>query len=155
MARPFKSRRICCSPDSNYFKPAGVPMGVLEEISLTMDEFEALRLADLEGLYHESAAQEMNVSRQTFGNIIASARRKMADCIVNTKAIKIEGGIFTMESERTFVCAQCQHEWQVPFGTQRPHKCPECESRDIHWSPKESGLFHMAGGRGRCRRRSS
>jgi predicted DNA-binding protein (UPF0251 family) len=155
MARPFKSRRICCSPDSNYFKPAGVPMGVLEEISLTMDEFEALRLADLEGLYHESAAQEMNVSRQTFGNIIASARKKMADCIVNTKAIKIEGGIFTMENKRTFVCAKCQHEWQVPFGTQRPHKCPECESRDIHRSPKERGLFHMAGGRGRCRRRSS
>jgi predicted DNA-binding protein (UPF0251 family) len=155
MARPFKSRRICCSPDANYFKPAGVPMGALEEISLSMDEFEALRLADLEGLYHESAAQEMNVSRQTFGNIIASARKKMADCIVNTRAIKIEGGIFTMENKRTFVCAQCQHEWQVPFGTRRPHKCPECESRDIHRSLKERGSFHMAGGRGRCRRRSS
>ena len=155
MARPFKSRRICCTPDSNYFKPAGVPMSALDEISLTMDEFEALRLADLEGLYHESAAQEMKVSRQTFGNIIASARKKMADCIVNTKAIKIEGGNYTMDSMRTFVCLECKHEWQIPFGTGCPDKCPECESRNIHRSPQERGYAHMAGGRGRCRRRSS
>jgi len=130
-------------------------MSALDEISLTMDEFEALRLADLEGLYHESAAQEMKVSRQTFGNIIASARKKMADCIVNTKAIKIEGGNYTMYSMRTFVCLKCKHEWQVPLGTGRPDKCPECESRNIHQPLQERGYAHMVGDWGRCRRRSS
>jgi len=93
MARPCRCRRIRCKPDTDYFKPRGIPLDVLEEIKLTLDELEAVRLADLAGLYQEDAAKKMNISRQTFGNIIKSARKKIADAILNAKALRIEGGI--------------------------------------------------------------
>ena len=67
-------------------------MDALEEVNLTLDELEAIRLADLRGLYQEDAAKKMNVSRQTFGNIINSAHKKIADALLNAKALKIEGG---------------------------------------------------------------
>ena len=92
MPRPFKCRRVCGTPGTDYFKPRGIPLSDLQEIGLTLDEFEAIRLADLEGLYQEDAAKKMDISRQTFGNIIASAHKKVADAIVNGKALKIEGG---------------------------------------------------------------
>ncbi|HOE17281.1 MAG TPA: DUF134 domain-containing protein [Syntrophorhabdaceae bacterium] len=90
MSRPKKCRCVNCCPDSSYFKPRGVPFVHLEEVSLNLDELEAIRLADLEGLYHEEAAGEMNVSRATFGRILDAARRKVAEAIVNGKALKIE-----------------------------------------------------------------
>ena len=93
MPRPCKCRRIRCKPDTTYFKPRGIPIDALEEVRLTLDEVEAMRLADQQGLYQHIAAVSMNVSRQTFGNIIHSAHRKTADAILNAKALKIEGGI--------------------------------------------------------------
>lgn len=96
MPRPFRCRKICCRPDSNYFKPRGVPVGFLQEVNLRLDELEAIRLADLEGMYQEDAAKKMNVSRQTFGSIVNSAHMKIADCLVNAKALKIEGGVVEM-----------------------------------------------------------
>lgn len=92
MPRPCRCRRIRCKPDTNYFKPRGIPLDMLEEVNLTLDELEAVRLADLEGLYQEDAAKKMNISRQTFGNIINSAHKKIADVLLNAKALKIEGG---------------------------------------------------------------
>jgi len=67
-------------------------MDKLEEIKLTLDELEAIRLADFNGLYQEGAAKKMNISRQTFGNIINSAHKKIADVLLHAKALKIEGG---------------------------------------------------------------
>jgi len=67
-------------------------LDALEEVNLTLDELEAIRLADLGGLYQEDAAKKMNVSRQTFGNIINLAHKKIADALLNAKALKIEGG---------------------------------------------------------------
>ena len=93
MPRPFKCRRVCGTPGTDYFKPRGIPLSNLQEIGLTLDEFEAIRLADLEGLYQEDAAKKMNISRHTFGNTIAAAHKKIADAIVNGKALKIAGGI--------------------------------------------------------------
>lgn len=93
MPRPFRCRRIGCRPDKNYFKPRGIPADMLEEVNLTLDELEAIRLADWQGLYQEDAAKKMNISRQTFGNIINSAHKKIADVLLNSKALKIEGGI--------------------------------------------------------------
>jgi uncharacterized protein len=92
MPRPCRCRRIRCNPDANYFKPRGIPLVNLEEVNLTLDELEAIRLADLEGLYQEDAAKKMNISRQTFGNIVNSAHKKTADALLNAKALKIEGG---------------------------------------------------------------
>jgi predicted DNA-binding protein (UPF0251 family) len=81
---------VACKPNALYFKPRGIPLFRLEEVSLALDEVEALRLADAEGLYHEEAAEKMGVSRATFGRIIAQARRKVAEAILTGKALKIE-----------------------------------------------------------------
>lgn len=84
------------TPLATYYKPAGVPLAALEEQVLTLDELEALRLADLEGLYQEEAARRMNVSRPTFGRIVESARSKVARALVNGQALRIEGGPVAM-----------------------------------------------------------
>jgi predicted DNA-binding protein (UPF0251 family) len=91
MPRPCRCRRIRCSPDTGYFKPRGIPLDMLEEVNLALDELEAVRLADWEGLYQEDAAKKMDISRQTFGNIIKRAHKKIADVLLNAKALKIEG----------------------------------------------------------------
>jgi uncharacterized protein len=67
-------------------------LDMLEEVNLALDELEAVRLADFDGLYQEDAAKKMNISRQTFGNIINSAHKKIADVLLHAKALKIEGG---------------------------------------------------------------
>jgi len=72
-----------------YFKPQGIPMRCLEEIELELDEVEALRLADIEDLYQADAAARMGVSRQTFGNIISRAHKKVATAILGGKALRI------------------------------------------------------------------
>jgi uncharacterized protein len=92
MTRPKCCRKIRCAPDVTYYKPRGIPASVLEEVRLTLDELEAIKLADLEGLYQEQAAGRMNISRQTFGRIIDSAHKKIADVLIHGKALKIEGG---------------------------------------------------------------
>jgi predicted DNA-binding protein (UPF0251 family) len=126
-------------PETNYFKPRGIPLSLLEEVILTVDEFEAIRLADLEGFYQEQAAEKMNVSRQTFGRIIESAHRKVAEALVRGKALKIEGGEFEMASMRKFKCYACQHSWDLPYGTGRPDNCPSCKSGNIHRAQEDRG----------------
>ena len=78
-------------PGCRYFKPAGVPLRTLQEVELTPDEVEALRLADFEGNYQEEAAAKMNISRPTFSRTVEIARKKVADALVNGKSIRLEG----------------------------------------------------------------
>ncbi|MCM8783154.1 MAG: DUF134 domain-containing protein [Candidatus Omnitrophica bacterium] len=153
MPRPFIPRRVCCQPQANYFKPKGIPLDMLREVNLTLDELETIRLADLEGLYQEEAAQKMGISRQTFGNTIDSAHKKIADALLNGKALKIEGGVVKMV-ERHFVCYDCKHTWSVPYGAPRPVECPQCKSTNIHRAPQDRGWARRGcgGGRGRCGR---
>jgi predicted DNA-binding protein (UPF0251 family) len=154
MARPFKCRRVYGGPVADYFKPRGIPVSALEEVNLTVDEFEAIRLADLEGMYQEEGAKKMKVSRQTFGNIINSAHKKIADSIVNGKALKIKGGVVKM-IERHFICYDCKNEWTLPYGAGRPGQCPKCKSANIHRAPQDRGWARrggFGGGRGLCRR---
>jgi len=89
MARPIKCRRVACDPGAVYYKPQGIPLFELEEIVLQLDEVEALRLADLDGLYQADAALKMGVSRQTFGNIISKAHTKVATALLEGKALRI------------------------------------------------------------------
>lgn len=155
MPRPLKTRRIGCKPDSNYFKPRGIPLTDLGEVVLTMDELEAVRLADFEGIYQEAAARRMNISRQTFGNIIKSAHQKIADALVNAKALRIEGGVVTMV-EKLFNCSECKHEWSVPYGMGRPGECPQCGGSKVHRSLDDRGRGRRGGsgpGRSRLRKR--
>ncbi len=92
MPRPFCRRRVAGRPAASIFKPIGIPVSELEEVVMTLDEFEAIRLADLEGLYQERAAETMRVSRPTFSRIVESAHRKIADAFVHGKALRMEGG---------------------------------------------------------------
>jgi len=94
MVRPRLCRRVRFQPNVVYFKPRGIPLRELEEVVLAVDEFEAVRLKDLEGLEQEDCAKKMNISQPTFHRMVLSARKKIADAIVNGKAIKIEGGNF-------------------------------------------------------------
>jgi len=90
MPRPCKKRRIRGNPNCNFFKPSGKRMIELEESKIDLSEFEAIRLKDFLGLSQEECADKMNISQSTFHRIILSARKKIADAIINGKAIKIE-----------------------------------------------------------------
>ena len=94
MPRPRLCRRVGRMPDVAYFKPAGIPKKDLDETVLGVDEYEAVRLKDLLGLGQEEAAQQMGISQPTFHRLVLGARKKIADAIVNGKAIMIEGGDF-------------------------------------------------------------
>ena len=159
MPRPTCCRRVGGMPRCGLFRPAGVPCSSLEEIVLTVDEMEALRLADLEGAYQEQAAQQMNISRQTFGRVIESARRKVAQALCWGQALRIEGGAVEVVTMRRFQCYECQHVWELPHGTGRPQECPKCKSANIHRAPEDRGWAGRGPGwgrgRGRCRRRGA
>lgn len=90
--RPKKTRWVKCVPGERCFKPMCKPMNKLEGVYLTLDEFEAIRLGCLEGLKQVDAAKRMRISRPTFSRILTSAQKKIADGLVNIKAIRIEGG---------------------------------------------------------------
>jgi predicted DNA-binding protein (UPF0251 family) len=96
MPRPCCLRHIGFAPNTVLFRPAGVPACALEQVRLTLDEVEALRLADLNGLYQEQAAEQMKISRPTFSRIVEEARRKVADALIHGKALRLEGGIVKM-----------------------------------------------------------
>jgi predicted DNA-binding protein (UPF0251 family) len=147
MPRPKRCRRIGSSPGSSYFKPRSIPLSVLEETVMSVDEFEAIRLADLEGLYQELAAEKMSVSRQTFGRIIESARQKVAEALVRGKALKIEGGAIEVASGKTFSCCDCRHSWRLADEGNEGLKCPSCLSSNIQEAAKNRGCGK---GRRRC-----
>ena len=94
MARPVKRRRICCLPEVTEFIPGdGKAEGT---VTMTMDEFEVVRLIDRLGLSQEDCAAQMNVARTTVQNIYDSARKKLADCLVNGKRLEIRGGNYQL-----------------------------------------------------------
>jgi predicted DNA-binding protein (UPF0251 family)/predicted Fe-Mo cluster-binding NifX family protein len=100
MPRPCCKKAVACIKEYAVFKPKGIPLHALEEVLLTLDEIEALRLADLQGLYQEAAARSMQISRQTFGRIIASAHKKISDALLNGKALRIAGGNIHLKNEQ-------------------------------------------------------
>jgi len=118
MARPPKCRRVAFFPEVTYFKPAGIPLRLLEESRLSVEEAEAVRLKDLQGYDQEECARRMNISRPTLQRVLTAARRKMADAILHGKAIRIEGGNFEMAWHQ-FRCLN-GHEWDVPFEVIEP-----------------------------------
>jgi predicted DNA-binding protein (UPF0251 family) len=90
MTRPFKKRLIRFNPDVVYFKPQGIPLRVLEEVDLAIDELEAIRLCDYEELEQNEAAKRMKVSQSTLQRILTSGRSKIAEALIKGKAIKIK-----------------------------------------------------------------
>ena len=144
MGRQPLWRRVNFIPQITYFKPAGVRLAELEEIWLAVEEAEAIRLKDLEGLEQEECAQRMKISRTTYSRVLASARKKVADALLNGKAVRIEGGNFEMASRR-YRCFN-GHEWDVPFetvGVTPPDVCPTCTTTEI--SPLPPIVFGRRG----------
>lgn len=90
MPRPQKPRRILFEPNVTYFKPRAVPLSMLEEVDLEVDELEAIRLCDFENLDQVKAAKKMGISQSTLGRILSSAHKKIAEALVDGKAIKIK-----------------------------------------------------------------
>ncbi len=127
-----KWRRVAFMPQVTYFKPAAIPLSSLEEVCLSVEEAEAIRLKDLEELEQEDCAQKMSISRPTFHRLLVTARKKIADALVTGKAIRIEGGNFEM-AVRRFHCLN-GHEWDVPFEVMidaPPQFCPICNTPNI------------------------
>jgi len=100
MPRPKKRRLVEIEPNATYFKPRAIPLSELEEITLSVEEVEALRLRFLQGLSQEQAAKSMRISRPTFSRVLYSAGKKVSDALINGKAIKIEGGIYKLKARR-------------------------------------------------------
>lgn len=132
-----------------------VPDCHVEVVELALDEWEALRLADMEGLYHDAAAEQMGISRPTFGRLVERARHKVASALFGMKKLVVQGGPVAMRNVRTFSCADCGTQVQAPHGTPRPGECPSCHSSNIHRVTEERGHTVDAGGPGRCRSRGN
>ena len=152
MARPHKCRTVAGDPEHRSFRPTGTEFPETGVVEMTCDEFEAIRLADVEGLYQDEAAKRMQVSRQTFGNILASARRKLGEMLVYGRSLNIKGGHIMVSSDgRSFGCATCGTDWSVAHGIQRPAECPACASGNIHRLATGGGFGGGRRGGGRCR----
>ena len=145
MPRPRIMRRVGFKPGVTQFRPAG--RSFRDESLLTMDELESVRLNDYEELDQEKAAKKMGISQPTFHRLLLSARRKIADALVNGKAIRIQGGVYKMVPGfgrgagrgrmggfaagpgGSCVCPKCgtkaTHQIGVPCFQQ---KCPKCGS---------------------------
>lgn len=133
MPRPTKCRRVSFLPEFPLFKPAGVPMRALEAVTLSVEEMEALRLKDYEGMEQEEGAEMMGISRPTFRRIVLGARRKIAEALLRGKAIRIEGGIFEMSPGR-FRCGWDGHEWELPPDHEvrgDVRVCPKCRRSNV------------------------
>lgn len=135
MPRPVKWRKVSFVPGVRYFIPAGTPKCELEENIVKIEELEALRLKDLEGLEQEECAERMEISRQTFQRILLTAREKVTDALIHGKAIRIEGGNFT-SNICTVQCQNCQNEWQESYEDYQKilegtYQCPHCGSTEV------------------------
>jgi uncharacterized protein len=132
MSRPVKCRKVAFNPEIIYFKPAGIPLRELDEVELTIEELEALRLKDIEGLEQEQGAEQMNISRSTFQRILCSARRKTAEALLQGKAIRIGGGTYELTARR-YRCTNA-HEWEAGLnsrGADQLINCPVCHSNEF------------------------
>ena len=155
MPRPPKSRTIRGAPRVTRFKPSGIPARQLETVVLGLDELEALRLADLEGLYQEEAAARMSISRPTFGRLVAQARRKVADALFHGKALVFAGGAVILPSQLQCECRECGKRWEAPDTMDR-EACAGCGSSRVDREdaiPPAGRQGPNERGRGRGRRR--
>lgn len=132
MARPTKFRKVERFPNEDYFIPKGRPQSETTDIILKVEELEAMRLKDIEGLNQEECAKRMNISRQTFQNVIDSARKSVAIALTEGKSIKIYGGHYTTKDCK-IICGQCGENYDIVYE-QDHNLCPICSSSDISCS---------------------
>lgn len=145
MARPTKWRKIEHVPKVPYFIPSDKNIDEIPENILKLEELEAIRLKDMEGLEQSECAERMKVSRSTFQRILLSAREIIADSLVNGKIIRIEGGNFTRHI-CPVRCLDCEKEWMEGYETMESikkgeYKCPVCGSTKIICGQNCRGRF--------------
>jgi predicted DNA-binding protein (UPF0251 family) len=129
MRQSYRTRRIALPPRYREFKPRGVPARKLKNTYLSVDEYEALRLADYEKLEHADAAKCMNISRPTFTRLVEKARGRIATAVVEGHRLIVRGG--NVEFERTIRrCRHCGEEKAVPAVSPET-ECPDCGSGDV------------------------
>ncbi|AKG54350.1 UPF0251 domain protein [Dehalogenimonas sp. WBC-2] len=116
MARPIKCRAVEGVPGVVYFKPAGIPLRMIEDVELPVEEYEAIRLRDMAGLEQEDCAAQMGVSRPTFQRILNRARRHIAEAITQGKALKICGGNYSLKEESGIDSGSRRRLYKEPPG---------------------------------------
>lgn len=132
MPRRKRHRFVHREPPISVYKPAGIPIKELEEILLAVDEFEAVRLADFEGLSQREACEIMKISQPTFHRVLASARKKIAHSIVQGHALRIEGGRYVLsDGSGGLQCTECGYRLDLKKDDQQ--SCPECGSSKLRW----------------------
>ncbi|HHU04251.1 MAG TPA: DUF134 domain-containing protein [Fastidiosipila sp.] len=120
MPRPMKRRRVCCLPDNVNFGPLGMPQAESNQVRMTVDEYETVRLIDLEGFTQEECAEQMNVGRTTVQAIYADARKKLADALVNGKLLTIDGGKYQLCDDSDDFCGPaCRRRGSQGYGRGR------------------------------------
>lgn len=129
MPRPTKFRRVGFFPKDTYFFPMGKAKCEIKETALKVEELEAMRLKDVEGLNQEQCAEIMGVSRQTFQNIIDAARKKITQALIEGNAIKIGGGDYTTKFCK-FKCLSCGNLYDINYKQDR-NTCPSCGSSKV------------------------
>jgi len=127
--RAYRKRRIASPPRYKNYKPSGIPRTELQQTSITLDEYEAFRLADYEGHDHLNASIQMKISRPTFSRLIEKARGKIAHAIIDGHELTIEGGNIDF-SQALHRCRDCGEEHNHPINA-RIDDCPECGSEDV------------------------
>ncbi len=145
MVRPIKERAIEKMPPVLHYKPAGVPLREMEETILTIDEMEAIRLADIEQLDQAAAAERMEISAPTFNRMVNTAHQKIAAALWQGNALRVEGGNFRVAQScrntlRQFVCRTCGNKWALPYGTGhrgRDLSCPSCGAATVSRDKEE------------------
>lgn len=149
MPRPQKERKVQEPPKIQGMKPVGVPAMLLERVLLSLDEYEAVRLADYDGRDHQEAADIMGISRPTFTRLIERARKKMAEAIVDVKELVIEGGNYSFTTQ-LLRCLDCNELTRFDRPQNVIESCSSCGSQNIvhlnKWFRGGRGRGH--GGRG-------
>jgi len=128
MPRPTTEKRISCHPGKRIFRPAGIPVRKSETVQVSLEEFEAIRLADVEGLRHEEAAERMGTSRPTLTRILNSARNKVGTALTEGRALIIEGGNVTYDDLSEFTCRRCSGSFSEKPVSGDSWICPKCQA---------------------------
>lgn len=132
MVRPKKIRIVNYKPGVTYFKPRAVPLNQLEEVELTIDELETLRLSNIEKLSQQDAAEKMNIHQSTFQRTLARVNEKVSDALVNGKAIKLKGGDYTMPGRDRTGPAEAGQGRGRGYGGPEVCKCSKCGNEQQH-----------------------